>query len=81
MSLSDDLEAEIESAVSLGEYPSTEAVVADAIEQWRNLRRLDASLDVNELRRAWDQGLASGMGRGLSMDEIKSEARRRLASG
>jgi Arc/MetJ-type ribon-helix-helix transcriptional regulator len=75
MNFPDDLDAEIEAAVSIGEYPSTEAVFADALEQWRATRRFDA----DELKQAWDQGVASGVGQGLSIDEIKSEARRRLA--
>jgi hypothetical protein len=36
------------------------------------------AIDGEELRRLWRQGLDSGAGRDLSIDEIKEEARRRV---
>ncbi len=79
MTLPDELNAEMDAAVSRGEYASAEAIVVDAVEQWRNARRLDASLDADALRVLWDQGIASGVGEGLSIGDIKARARMRLA--
>ena len=79
LTLPDELNAEISAAVSRGEYSSAEEVVADAVAQWRSARRLDASIDVAELRRLWDEGIASGPGRNMSIETIKEEARARLA--
>jgi antitoxin ParD1/3/4 len=81
MTLPDELDAEIEAAVSCGEYVSAEAIVVDAVEQWRVGRRTDASLDVDALRKLWDQGIASGAGEDLSIDDIKVRARQRLVGG
>ena len=79
VTLPDDLEAEVAAAVAGGEYSSAEDVVANAVAEWRAGRRLDASLDGEELRRLWREGIESGAGRNMSIDDIKSEARRRFA--
>jgi antitoxin ParD1/3/4 len=79
LTLPDELNAEISAAVSGGEYSSAEDVVADAVAQWRTARRLEASIDVAEVRRLWDEGIASGPGRNMSIEAIKEEARARLA--
>jgi antitoxin ParD1/3/4 len=79
LTLPDDLDAEITAAVSRGEYESAEDVVVGAVAEWRASRRYEASLDDEELRRLWREGVASGAGRNMSIDEIKSEAQRRFA--
>jgi antitoxin ParD1/3/4 len=78
LSLPDDLEAEVAAAVAGGEYSSAEDLVANAVAEWRAGRRLDAALDGEELRRLWRDGTESGPGKGMSIDEIKNEARRRF---
>lgn len=79
LTLPDELNAEISAAVSRGEYSSAEDVVADAVAQWGSARRLDSSIDVSELRSLWDEGIASGPGRNMSIEAVKEEARARLA--
>lgn len=79
LTLPDELDAEITAAVSHGEYASAEDAVAGAVAEWRAGRKLDASLDDEELRKLWREGIESGPGRALSIDEIKGEARRRFA--
>lgn len=74
-----DVDAEIAAAVSAGEYATAEDVVTGAVEQWRANRRLDASFDVEELRHLWREGIESGAGGEMSIDEIRGEGRRRLA--
>ena len=79
LTLSDDLDGEIAAAIAAGEYASAEDAVAGAIADWRASRRLDASLDREELGRLWREGIESGRGEGLSIEDLKSEASRRFA--
>lgn len=74
--LPDDLAAEISASVERGEYPSESDAVIGAVEEWRAQRSVEA-LSVEELCRLWLEGIDSGPGRGLTIEEIKAEARRR----
>jgi antitoxin ParD1/3/4 len=78
VTLPDDLDAEIAAAIAAGDYASAEDIIVGAVAEWRASRRLDASLDREELRRLWREGVESGRGRGLSIDDLKREARRRF---
>lgn len=54
-----------------GHYAATSEVVREALRKWKTRRHLG---------RMWDEGVASGPCEpGLSMDDIKAEARRRKA--
>jgi antitoxin ParD1/3/4 len=75
--LKPELTAFIEEAIASGEYGSREAVVEEAVREWHE-RRQNHGYALAELRRLAQEGLDSGPGRYQSMDEIKSEARRRL---
>ncbi len=74
LTLPEDDETEIAAAVAAGDYISAEAAVADAIADWRENRRLDASLERERLRDLWREGIESGRGAGLSIEELKREA-------
>jgi hypothetical protein len=50
----------------------------DALRDWK-LRRSGRDFDTEELRRLWNEGIASGPGHFRSIDHIKKEARRREA--
>ena len=65
-------------AVESGEYFSDNEVVAEALREWM-LRRTHQD-QFNELRDLWTEGLASGPGRMQSIEDIKQEARNRLAA-
>lgn len=67
-------------AVDSGAYQSVEDVVHEALIEWRLRRELDPD-ERDALCRLWDEGIANGPGRFNSIDEIRQEARRRLASG
>jgi antitoxin ParD1/3/4 len=67
----------VRGAVESGEYASNSEVVREALREWE-LRRTFQQQDVEELRRLWAEGLASGPGRFVDMDAIKTEARHRL---
>ncbi len=66
----------VRDAVESGEYATTSEVVREALREWKQRRILQQG-DIEELRRLWVEGLASGPGRLQDMDAIKAEARRR----
>jgi len=68
----------LKEAVKTGEYTSASEVIRDALRDWR-VRRTLRDMDTDELRRLWDEGIASGPSRFRSIDQIKKEARRRVA--
>ena len=70
ISITDEHAAVVQEAVRSGAYASSSEVIREALREWR------AKRVVGEL---WDEGLASGRcGDGVSMADIKREARRRL---
>jgi antitoxin ParD1/3/4 len=82
VTLTAEIGREIEAAVARGEYASESEAVSSAVADWYYGRRLFEpveNLSSEDLRRLWDEGVASGPGRGLSIDEIKAEGRKRLA--
>jgi antitoxin ParD1/3/4 len=50
---------QLRAAVEAGEYASTSEAVRDAVRLWSGRRRMMAQ-DLEQLRRAWDEGKASG---------------------
>jgi antitoxin ParD1/3/4 len=69
--------AALRAAVETGEYATTSEVVREAVRDWQAKREL-RKLDVERLRRLWEEGVASGPGRFADISELKAEARRRL---
>ncbi|HWF94737.1 MAG TPA: type II toxin-antitoxin system ParD family antitoxin [Xanthobacteraceae bacterium] len=78
VALTPEFMALLKEAVDTGEYTSASEVIRDALRHWKQ-RRATEEMGVEELRRLWQEGLASGPGRFKSIDEIKKEARRRAA--
>jgi antitoxin ParD1/3/4 len=81
IALPEPMAASVRAAVEAGEYASTSEVVRDALRLWETRRELRAR-DVEELRRRWDAGKASGLTgeiniRDLIADEKIKKARRR----
>lgn len=70
----------LKEAVETGEYTSASEVIRDALRDWK-VRRTSPMMDAAELRRLWDEGIASGPGRFKTIGDIKKEARRRATSG
>jgi len=71
VSLTDEHARLLQDAVKSGDYASSSEVVREALREWKT-RRL--------LGRMWDEGIASGPNEpGMTMDDIKAEARRRKA--
>lgn len=78
IALTPEFLALLQEAVDTGEYTSASEVVRDALRHWSERRAL-RDLSVDELRKLWQEGVASGPGRFKSIDAIKKEARRRAA--
>ena len=72
--------AMVRQAVTSGDYASASEVVREALRDWWIKRAVDREL-AEELRRLWEEGLASGPAEPLDMAAIKQEARRRLLAG
>jgi len=70
--------AALEAAVEAGEYATTGEIVREALRDWRFKQELRRK-DVERLRRLWDEGKASGPAEPLDFDELRREARSRLA--
>ena len=70
--------AALKAAVEAGEYATTSEIVREAIRDWQFKRELRQE-DIKRLRQLWDEGKASGLPAPLDIDEVKREARKRLA--
>ena len=79
IALTPEMLAVVREAVESGEYASSSEVMREALREWKRRRALERK-DVEELRRLWGEGLASGPGRYADMAAIKAEARRRLVA-
>jgi antitoxin ParD1/3/4 len=77
--LSPDMEERVNEAVSQGEYHSASEIVDEALRMWSE-KRENFGYTLNELRTLVNAGIESGPGRFASIDDIKAEARRRLAT-
>jgi antitoxin ParD1/3/4 len=78
VALTPEMLAMLREAVESGEYTSTSEVIRDALRGWK-ARRAVYEMEVEELRKLWNEGLGSGAGSFNSIEEIKAEARRRLS--
>ena len=77
VALTPEMLAVVRQAVASGEYASSSEVMREALREWNRRRTLQRS-EVGDLRRLWEDGLASGPGRHGDLAAIKAEARRRL---
>ena len=79
VALTTDMVSSVGQAVASGDYASTSKVVRDALQEWQQMRAVDRGV-AEELRRLWNEGLASGPAEPLDMAAIKREARARLSA-
>jgi antitoxin ParD1/3/4 len=68
----------VKGAVSSGQYASTSEVVREALREWE-LRQPLRRAEIERLRKAWDEGIASGVAVPLNFEDIKRRGRERLA--
>ena len=78
ISLTPDLAAILQEAVEKDGYASTSEVVREALRDWRN-KRAARQQAIEEVRRLWDEGIASGQSDFHSVKEIIADARARKA--
>lgn len=78
VALSTDLLRQVREAVDSGKYGSASEVVREALREWA-LREPLRAAEVDRLRRAWNEGLASGEAEPFDIEAIKAKARARLA--
>ncbi|OHV84414.1 type II toxin-antitoxin system ParD family antitoxin [Rhizobium sp. LCM 4573] len=77
VSLTDDLAEFVKSKVASGRYRSSSEVVQQAL---RLLEEKDhEGDDLQRLKKAWEDGVASGDYRPLDIGAVKKEGRQRLA--
>lgn len=65
-------------AVDSGEYATASEVVRDAMRVWQEKWEARRA-DIRKLRELWDEGKASGPAKPIDFDELRKEARLRLA--
>lgn len=73
VALTPELAATVRQAVASGDYASTSEVIREALRDWQRQRAVDEALTL-ELRRLWQEGIASGPAEPLDMAAIKREA-------
>jgi antitoxin ParD1/3/4 len=77
--LTGDQVAALEDAVEKGEYATTADIIREALRDWQFRRELRND-DIERLRELWDEGIASGPPEPLDFEDLRTEARNRLAS-
>jgi antitoxin ParD1/3/4 len=77
VALSSELLDTVKDAVASGEYASASEVIREALRDWR-LRQPLRQAEVERLRKAWAEGLASGPSEPFDIEQIKQRARQRL---
>ena len=68
----------LRSAVDRGEYATTGDILREAVGEWQRGRE-SADEELARLRRLWQVGEASGTAVEIDLDEVRAEARKRLA--
>jgi antitoxin ParD1/3/4 len=79
VALTPELHELVQDAVTAGDYASTSEVIREALRDWKEHRERKRAA-IAELRRLWDEGIASGPAQEMDIQEILAEARRQLKS-
>lgn len=69
----------LKAAVETGEYATTSEIVREAVRDWQAKREAGRG-EAERLRRAWDEGKASGDAGPADFEGLRTEARARLAA-
>lgn len=77
IALTAEMAAVVRQAVESGEYASNSEIVREALRDWK-LKRSFQQSEIEDIRRLWHEGLASGPSQFASMADLKAEALRRL---
>jgi antitoxin ParD1/3/4 len=79
ISLTPQQAGRIEAAVETGDYASNSEVVRDALRMWEDAEERRA-VAMARLKRAYDEGMASGEGRSVTTEQLLSEFKARAAA-
>jgi antitoxin ParD1/3/4 len=77
VALTPELQELVQDAVTTGDYASTSEVIREALRDWKEHRERKRAA-IADLRRLWDEGIASGPAEEKDIKEILAEARRQL---
>ncbi len=77
VALSSELLGMAKDAVASGAYASTSEVIREALREW-SLRKPLREAEIERLRKAWQEGLASGEPRPFDPEDTKRRARERF---
>ncbi|KAF2989578.1 type II toxin-antitoxin system ParD family antitoxin [Methylocystis sp. MJC1] len=80
ISLSDQQAQRIQLAVETGAYASNSEVLREALRLWEQREELRA-LELQRLKQAYENGLASGPGREVEADALLAEFKRKAGLG
>jgi antitoxin ParD1/3/4 len=78
ISLSPQQAGRIEAAVETGDYASNSEVLRDAFRLWED-REERRAVQIGRLKRAYDEGMASGEGRSVTTEQVLTEFKARAA--
>jgi antitoxin ParD1/3/4 len=78
IALTPELAAAVRQAVASGEYASASEVIREALRLWK-VHQATRAREVEELRRAWREGIGSGPATPLGFAEVKARGRAALA--
>jgi len=67
----------LRAAVEAGEYATTSEIIREALRDWQMKRSL-REMDVEWLRKLWDEGKASGPASRVDFDGLRREARQQV---
>ena len=69
----------IRAVIASGEYATTSEVIREALRDWQTKRSLRQD-DIERIRTLWDADIASGSAGAVDFDELRHEAKSRLAA-
>jgi antitoxin ParD1/3/4 len=78
IALTPEVLADVRQAIATGEYASTSEVIRDALRAWKHNRR-ERDVALEALRGLWREGVESGEGQPLDLEDLKHRGRARLA--
>ena len=78
VSLTPQQAALIQSAVDAGSYASNSEIVREGLRLWQQQQELRA-FEIGRLKRAYDEGMASGPGRVVDADTLLQDFKRKRA--
>ncbi len=68
----------IRAVIASGEYATTSEVVREALRDWQTKRSMRQE-DIERIRALWDAGISSGSAGVVDFDQLRHEAKVRLA--